>query len=198
MARRSEHSQEEIKEMVLKAAETIVKEESFAKLKVRKIAIEIGYTVGSIYGVFNNMADLIMHVKGRTLDDISEQLNQVVDDNTSEQKIVQLAKAYLKFASQNYNRWSMVFEHSLAENEEAPEWYQQKIDYAFSLIESQFESLSTQYNEEQNKQAARALWSGVQGICTLLTGRLDLIEINNIENTMVLLVENFIKGWKAC
>ncbi len=41
--------------------------------------MEIGYTVGSIYMVFDNMADLIMHVKGRTLDDISQQLKAVVD-----------------------------------------------------------------------------------------------------------------------
>ena len=197
MARRSEHSQEEIKEMVLKAAETIVIDEGFAELKVRKVAMEIGYTVGSIYMVFDNMADLIMHVKGRTLDDIADQLKQVINDDHAEQTIEQLAKTYLTFASQNFNRWSMIFEHRLTEDEAVPDWYQQKVDHIFSLVELQFKQLETSHSEEQSKQAARALWSGVHGICTLsLTGKLDLLGVNNVENTVELLVVNFIKGWK--
>ena len=81
MARRSEHSLEELKALVLDAAETIVREEGFSGLKVRKIASEIGYTVGSIYMVFANMADLIMHINARTLDAIAAQLGQVQDAN---------------------------------------------------------------------------------------------------------------------
>lgn len=197
MARRSEHSQEEIKEMVLKAAETIVIDESFAKLKVRKIAMEIGYTVGSIYMVFDNMADLIMHIKGRTLDDIADQLSQVANGNSAEKNIELLAKTYLLYAEQNFNRWSMIFEHRLAENEVTPEWYQQKIDHVFSIVESQFKNLSTTHTDEQSQQAARALWSGVHGVCTLsLTGKLDLVGVKNIENTVALLVDCFINGWK--
>ena len=198
MARRSEHSQEEIKEMVLKAAETIVNEEGFAELKVRKVAMEIGYTVGSVYMVFDNMADLIMHVKGRTLDDITEQLKQVIQHDNVEQTIKLLATTYLTFACQHFNRWNMIFEHRLTENEVVPEWYQQKVDNVFSLVETQFKGLSTANNEDQSKLAAHALWSGVHGICILsLTGKLDLVGVNNVENTVILLVDNFIRGWKT-
>jgi len=197
MARRSEHSQQEIKDMVLNAAETIVVEEGFDKLKVRRIAMDIGYTVGSIYMVFDNMADLIMHIKGRTLDDIATQLNAIDATETAEQKIVLLAKTYLLFASNNFNRWRMIFEHQLADNEKVPDEYQQKVNHIFRIVEVEFEQLSSAHTDEQSKQAARALWSGVHGICTLsLTGKLDLLGVDSIENTVVLLVENFIAGWK--
>jgi len=197
MARRSEHSQEEIKEMVLKAAENIVTEEGFAKLKVRKVAMDIGYTVGSVYMVFDNMDDLIMQIKGRTLDEIANQLKQVINNENAEPVINQLAKTYLTYADQNFNRWSMIFDHRLADAESAPEWYQQKVDAIFSLVELQFRQLSTSHNDEQNKLAARALWSGVHGICILsLSGKMDLLGINNIESAVLILVENFIKGWK--
>ncbi len=198
MARRSEHSQEEIKEMVLKAAEVIVIDEGFAELKVRKVAMEIGYTVGSIYMVFDNMADLIMHVKGRTLDDIAEYLESVVNEENAEQSIAQLAKAYLAFASKNFNRWRMIFEHQLVEDEVVPDWYQQKVDHVFALVEKQFKQLPTSHTEEQSKLAARALWSGVHGVCVLsLTGKLNVVGASNIENTLVLLVENFMNGWRG-
>jgi len=197
MARRSEHSQQEIKDMVLNAAEMIVIEEGFGKLKVRKIAMEVGYTVGSIYMVFDNMADLVMHIKGRTLDDIATQLNAVDQDNTTEQRIALLAKTYLLFANQNFNRWRMIFEHQLADDEKVPDWYQQKVNQIFSIVELQFKQLSSTHTEEESKQAARALWSGVHGICTLsLTGKLDLLGVDNIEKTVDLLVSGFIQGWK--
>jgi len=196
MARRSEHSQQEIKEMVLKAAETIVIEEGFSNLKVRKIALEIGYTVGSIYMVFDNLADLVMHIKGKTLDDITEQLEQVAKGTNAEQNIIQLAIAYQTFASQNFNRWDMIFKQSLTENETIPDWYQQKVNSIFKRVELQFQQLPSRHNEEQAQLAARALWSGVHGICTLsLSGKMDLLGIDSVENTVTLLVENFIKGW---
>lgn len=196
MARRSEHTQEEIRAMVLKAAETIVVEEGFAELKVRKIAMDIGYTVGSIYMVFDNMADLIIHVKGGTLDDLTEQLKKAITDEGAEQAIQKLAKAYLNFATQNFNRWWMIFDHQAAGNDPIPEWYQHKVDIIFALVESQFIRLAADQNNLQRRVAARTLWSGVHGICTLsLTGKLDLLGGDNIENSVDLLVDSFIKGW---
>lgn len=198
MARRSEHSQEEIKEMVLKAAEAIVIEDGVGALKVRRVAIEIGYTVGSIYMVFDNMADLMLHVKGRTLDDIAKHLKQNIKNDSAENTIVQLSKSYLVFATENYNRWNMIFEHRQTENELIPDWYREKVDIVFMLVELQFKRLALSDDNKQNKLAARALWSGVHGICTLsLSGKMGLLGMNNIENTVLLLVENFIKGWKT-
>ena len=198
MARRSEHSLEELKAMVLDAAETIVIEEGFSGLKVRKIAVVIGYTVGSIYMVFANMADLIMHVNARTLDAIAAQLGQVRDSN-AEQSIETLAMAYLSYASQNFNRWRMIFEYPLSADAEIPGWYQEKFDNMFAPVEAWFAEFAPEFSEDHGKRTARALWSGVHGICALsLTGRLDKAGINGIEETIILLVRNFMRGWAAC
>ena len=198
MARRSEHSLEEIKEMVLSAAESIVIEEGFGALKVRKIAMDIGYTVGSVYMVFDNMADLITHVKARALDDIAAQLNEVEDCGQPERCIMELAKVYLAFASQHFNRWSMIFEYRVAEDAVSPAWYQQKVDALFKPLETQIKRLTPAASEQQTMRAARALWSGIHGVCILsLTGKLDAVGINDVENTITLLVENFLRGWAS-
>ena len=153
--------------------------------------MEIGYTVGSIYMVFANMADLVMHVKANTVDDLNVQLQQV-QGGAPEQYIVELAKAYLRFAGRNLNRWNMIF----VQDTEFPDWYRQKIDQVFSRVEAQFAQLAPSCSAQQSKQAARALWSGVHGICTLsLADELDAASINDVENTIVLLVESFIGGW---
>jgi AcrR family transcriptional regulator len=196
MARRSQHSQEQIKDMVFKAAESIVRENGFSALKVREIAMEIGYTVGSVYMVFENMADLIMQIKGRTLDDISGQLAQVSNQLPPEQQLVELAKAYSGFAQQNFNRWSMIFEHHLAVNEAIPDWYQQKVDAIFQRIEDLFQQLAPSATPEQHQCAAQALWCGVHGVCILLlTDKAKMADIEEVDSRVVLLARSFIKGW---
>ena len=182
--------------MVLTAAEGIVEEEGSPALKVRKIALEIGYTVGSIYMVFDNMADLIRQVKGRTLDDLAQELDQVADGDNVEQCIIELAKAYVAFARRNYNRWRMIFEQCHEEDDEIPEWYKEKVTGMFERIEKLFASLGPHRSEEQTRLAARALWSGVHGACMLsVAGKFELTGMSDIEQVVITLVENFLKGW---
>ena len=195
MARRSEHSLEELKALVLSAAETIVIEEGFSALKVRTIAMEIGYTVGSIYMVFTNMADLIMHINAGTLDAIATQLEQVQEEGSAEQSIQVLASRYLRYASQNFNRWHPVFDYSLSADSKITAWYQEKVDRVFALLEVPFLELAPALSEDQRKRAVRALWFGVHGICALsLTGQRDKVDIDDIEETIALLVKNFMRG----
>lgn len=197
MARRSEHSLEEIKAMVFKAAESIVIAEGFSSLKARKVAMEIGYTVGSIYMVFTNMADLIMHINARTLDTITAELEQV-QDNATDQCIEVLAQTYLSYASRNFNRWSMIFEYRFPQNTDIPAWYQQKLDAVFARVEASFAQLVPECAKDRRKQAAHALWGGVHGICMLsLSGKPDKLYINDVAETVTLLVRNFIRGWVA-
>lgn len=191
MARRNEHSLDEIKEMVLDAAETIIIHEGYSALTVRKIAKEIGYTVASIYMVFANMAELTLYIKFNTIDDLNRELQQV-SNCAPEQYITELTRSYLHFAVKNFNRWSMIF----VQDDNNPEVYQEKINLIFSPLEAQFALLAPYSPEQHSKQAARTLWSGVHGICVLsLTGRLDAVAINDVENAIVLLVESFIGGW---
>jgi AcrR family transcriptional regulator len=191
MARRNEHSLEEIREMVLDAAETIIINNGYSALTVRKIAKEMGYTVGTVYMVFASMTDLVMHIKANTVDDLITQLQQL-PECVPEHHIAELAKTYLQFAVRNFNRWSMIF----VQDAEIPEGYQKKTNHIFSPVEAQFAQLAPNCSTQQSKQAARALWSGVHGICSLsLTGKQDTADINDVENAIVLLVECFIGGW---
>ncbi len=191
MARRNKHSLDEIREMVLDAAETIIVNEGASALTARRIAMDIGYTVGSIYMVFDSMADLIMHINAGTVDDLTAQM-QRVPDCVPEQHIAELSKIYVAFAGRNFNRWRMIF----VRDNELPDWYQQKIKQIFSLVEAQFTRLSPNGSTPQNKLAAHALWSGIHGICSLSLSRdPDATDIKEVEDAVVLLAKNFIDGW---
>ena len=197
MARRSDHTQEQIKEMVLIAAEGIVTEEGEEALTVRKIAQHIGYTVGSIYMVFTNMQDLLLHINARSLQQLSLQLATVSGQDSPEQGIVALAEAYLEFAGQNFNRWRLIFQPRAKSHASLPVWYREKVESVYAPLESRFKALKPEISQEQAGLAARALWSGVHGVCVFgLEGNPGAAGMDASRLAARLLTENFILGWK--
>lgn len=197
MARRSEHSQEQIKEMALSAAEDIIHRQGVEALTVRKVALDIGYTVGSIYMVFANMQDLVLHIKGRVLDQLDLQLRDTSAGEGAEQQIFCFADRYLNFAAANFNRWSLTFAPVFRNNEDLPDWYRQKVEQMFARLETLFRQLSPESSAEQAQLAARALLCGMHGICSFsLTGQVERNGMEEAEPAVHLLADNFIQGWK--
>lgn len=192
MARRGHHTLEQIKDMVIAAAEELIEQGGLCSLRVRNIASKIGYTVGSIYMVFDSMNDLIVHMKGRTLDTISKQM-EAVEAANAEQYLEEFAGIYVRFASENLSRWSMVFEHRLPVDYEIPNWYQIKVDSLYKKFEDQFKILAPELSVSERKQTALAFLGGVHGICVLmLTKQLGGFNDADMEESIILLTRRFI------
>ncbi|OQK15877.1 hypothetical protein AU255_16950 [Methyloprofundus sedimenti] len=193
MARRSEHSQVEIKQMVLEAAEDIVQEYGYTALKVRKIAADIGYTVGSIYMVFANMNDLIMHIKVRTWQKLDQYLQARLKTTGTVQGI---ALAYLDFAVANEGLWRMLFEHQLPLGEPVPEGYLQENQRTFELMYDLIRQLDLRHTDDQVQMAAQVLIKSVQGIAMQLLMQNQTSEnITVAKAEIILLVDCFLGGW---
>ncbi|MGJ0486567.1 MAG: TetR/AcrR family transcriptional regulator [Methylomicrobium sp.] len=198
MARRSEHTLPEIKAMVLQAAETLVAEEGSKALTMRNVAFEIGYTVGSIYMVFENMNDLVLHLNARTLDALIEEFDDLPAGSPA-QAIEAIGGIYLNFARRHFNCWSLIFEHRPPEGADLPEWYREKVERAFSRFEAEFKRLAEgRRSDAQVKQAARALWGGIHGICILsLTGKFAAAGGgDDLDAGVKLLVRHFLESWR--
>ncbi len=192
MARRGHHTLEQIKEMVILAAEELVEQGGLSNLRVRNVASKIGYTVGSIYMVFDSMNDLILHMKGRALDAIRDQMNDVVASN-AEEYLEEFAGIYARYASENLSRWSMVFEHRLPADFEIPHWYQNKVDSLYKKFEDQFKVLAPELSASERKQTALAFMGGVHGICVLmLTKQLGGLNDTDMDESIALLTRRFI------
>jgi len=197
MARRSDHSREELQEMAIKAAEHIVVEQSYEGLSARKVAAAIGYTVGTLYLVFENLDDLILHVNARTLNRLHARMreSQAHCVKTSD-CLLQLGQAYIRFADEDPHRWAMVFEHRLSEGQVMPAWYQEKIERMFALVEEGLKPLAEHHTDDEIKQSSRALWGGVHGICILaLAGNLGVAGVDSVQDLTNTLITNYLKGF---
>ncbi len=197
MARRSDHSREELREMAITAVEHIVVEQGYEGLSARKVAAAIGYTVGTLYLVFENLDDLVLHVNARTLDRLHARLSEsqahCVDATDC---LLQLGQVYIRFADEDPHRWAMVFKHRFSQGQVVPAWYQEKIARMFALVEEGLEPLSEQHTHDEITQASRALWGGVHGICILaLAGNLGVAGVDSVQDLTKTLITNYLKGF---
>jgi AcrR family transcriptional regulator len=183
MARRSDHSREELREMALTAAEKIVVEQGYEGLSARKVAAQIGYTVGTLYLVFENIDDLILQINARTLDRLHARMTQPHANSIDPRDyLVQLGQAYIRFADEDPHRWAMVFEHRLAEDRSLPAWYQEKVARMFAMVEQGLQPLAGRHSQDDVLQASRALWGGVHGICILaLSDNLGVAGVDSVQ-----------------
>lgn len=197
MARRSDHSREEIREMALEAAEAIVSTQGYQGLSARKVAGAIGYTVGTLYLVFENLDDLILQVNGRTLDRLHRRM---VEDQAQCRDaldcLLQLGHSYIRFANQEPHAWEMIFEHRMADDQAPPAWLREKVARMFALVEEGLVPLTDRHSQREIVQATRALWGGVHGICILaITNTLGVAGVESVQEITHSLMSNFLKGF---
>ncbi|GJL86182.1 MAG: TetR family transcriptional regulator [Micavibrio sp.] len=201
MARRSDHSRDELKEMILKASWDIVEKDGFIGLTARRIAKDIGYAPGTIYNIFKSMDDLCVEINGMTLDKLHDVLSKsdcYSPKKSPVQNMKRMAQLYREFAREYRAHWLMLFTHALPEGQKAPAWYQEKIARLFESLEGLLEPFYTARQLPKRKMAARALWAAVHGICLLEeTGKIPAIDDQESPPDMTgYLIENFIAGIK--
>lgn len=197
MARRSDHSREELKELALAAAEKIVIEQGHEGLSARKVATAIGYSAGSLYLVFENLDDLILQINAHTLDRLHKSMTQVQSKTLDpQQQLLQIGETYISFANKDPNRWSMVYQHRMADDHDIPEWYQNKVTRMFTIIEKSLQSLVNNKSAQEITLAAKALWGGVHGICVLAqSGNLGVVGVDSVQALTLSLMNNYLKGF---
>jgi AcrR family transcriptional regulator len=171
MARRSDHTREELYELALGAAERIVEAEGLQGLTVRNVAGEIGYSHGTLYNLFADLDDLIVHINGRTLDLLYEALKDVTVEGRPETGLLRLAEAYVAFIRRHPSRWGLLFEHHLPEGRKLPDWHFEKVQRLLKLAEAPLAHLFPKGREKERIHSARVLWSALHGICSLEAGR---------------------------
>jgi AcrR family transcriptional regulator len=197
MGRRNEHTREELREIALQAAEDLVAAQGLAGLSTRKVVARIGYTVGSLYMVFRNLDELIVQMNERTLDALYELLAASVADRQPPAAAIRaLARAYISFALTQTHRWLAIYQHRLPEGESIPESFTEKVARMFELVQRQLALLSPRRSPDDIALAARALWSGIHGVCILgFDQKLEVAGGRSIPDVAGSLLDHYLAGF---
>jgi AcrR family transcriptional regulator len=199
MARRNDHTREELHGMALDAASFIIGAQGLAALSARKVAARMGYSVGTVYLLFHDLDDLIGQANTRTLAEMYTRLHAAAAAAPAAPgRVYAVTRAYTDFALLNSGRWSALYEHALQARHQPPANLAHEISKLYTLLEDLLQALAPQRPARETAQAARALWGGVQGVCLLaLSDRLDIERIESLPAISDSLVEHFLTGYCA-
>lgn len=196
MARRKDHTREELHGMALAAAWRIAEAEGLRGLTARRVAREIGYTVGTLYNVFTDLDDLVVQLIGRIFDALYDELKELPLDGGPEADLRNLAKGYIRFTGRQPKLWGLLFEHQLPEGKEPPEENEAKIHLLLGLMERALAPLFSPGKEAERLHVVRVLWSSLHGICSL--GSAGKLTAGETITTMVeTLVTHFLVGLRG-
>lgn len=195
MGRRSVHTAEELRELILSASTELIEANGLSGLSAREIARRIGYSPGTLYNVFENLDDLVLTIEGRLLDRLDLALSLVSQTGNATQNVVKLAQAYIDFTHDNPRLWNLLFEHHLPPGRDVPQWYQQKLEGLLTRVEAALTPLLGSADSGSRKRAARVLWAGVHGITSLsTTEKLSIVSSESARDLVDDLVASYLRG----
>lgn len=199
MARRNDHSREQLKELALIAGEQLIDEQGLSALSTRKIANQIGYSVGTLYLIFNNLDDLCWHINARSMAKLDEKLSANIGSEKAQDpcKTLQIiAYSYLDFASRWPNRWALMFEHHTSDEVSSPQWLDEAIEKLFLYVSQPLRALNPSASDASLTLATRSLWCAMHGIAALNSqGKLFLTGIGR-EPLVNDLLTRYLSSWQ--
>ena len=167
MGRRADHNRQQLYAMVLDAAAEIAAADGRRGLTARRIAARIGYSAATIYNLFDDLDDLIVHLNGRTLDALHDALSPAALGADPAAALRRMVKDYVRFAAAHANLWNLAFEHRLPADRPLPAWHHGKVARLCALFERPLAPLLGPGREQESARSARILWASLRGICTL-------------------------------
>ncbi|WP_147044863.1 TetR/AcrR family transcriptional regulator [Methylobacterium gnaphalii] len=154
--------------MVAQAAESLVRNEGFRGLGMRRLAAAIGYAPNSIYNAVGDLDQVILRINARTFQRLYATLQKAIDpQKPAGDNALALADAYLVFVAADPRVWSLVFEHVAAPDVPFPDWYSEALAEAVGLVDQVLTPLLP--DSIERRQAVATLWAGLHGLASLST-----------------------------
>ncbi len=196
MARRSDHSREELHALALAAAREIAEKEGMSRLTSRRIAARNGYSVGTLYNLFDNLDELILRLNGTTLDALFEALVGLRLDEQPEAAVRTLAEGYIRFVRDHPKLWNLQFQHHWPDGQPIPDWHEESVRRVLGLLERALAPLFAPGQEAERLHTARVLWSSLHGMVSL-EGADRLAATESLEAMADSLATNYLAGLRA-
>jgi len=176
MARRKDHTREELIQLAINCGREIITAEGPAALTARNVAKHMGYTPGTLYNLFDNIEGLIIAINCETLHDFAETLQQIIRDNSKPKKCLRkISEAYLDLQQSRPHLWTLLFATPLRAESEA---YHEAIHAVFDPVVQTMQSISG--SPKAARQDAKILWATLHGICLLKqSNKLDVTQADD-------------------
>lgn len=167
MGRRSVHSPEELRQLILDASQTIVERNGITGLSAREIARMIGYSPGTLYNIFENLDDVLLTLQVQLMGRTLEHMKRVPLGPDNDRNIEALAHGYVDFALVNRRMWNLFLAHSLPPGTSVPVLLHDYTNSLIDIVRTALEPIAPNAPRASLEAMARALWAGLNGITAI-------------------------------
>ncbi len=200
MARRSDHTLEQKRDLALDAATALAAQGGLRAVTARAVAERMGYTIGTLYNIYDNLDELIARANARTLDDLYAALTATPAGETAEEQLRELARRYVAFIAHNPGRWGAVIEAPSTRDLPLADWYGEKVERPLALAERAIAGYFRPDDDPAERAAlrrhARVLWSALHGIC-ILAAQGGMHREDSVDSLIDALIEAYLPGLAA-
>ena len=164
MGRRSDHSREQLEELILAEGHQLMAELGYARFSAREVAKRIGYSIGTIYNVFGSLDELLLAINSRTFTLWAAWLRDKLAV-AGEDRIAALVAGYFDFAARNPHLWMAIYDHRLPPGVEMPDDYRRKRAGLTGIVEEEIARVLPPETRDRAPALARSLVAVVHGHC---------------------------------
>jgi AcrR family transcriptional regulator len=165
MGRRSDHSRTELEELIVAAGHRLMAETGFAGFSAREVARRIGYSIGTIYNVFESLDHLLIAINGRTFQLWTDYLAKRIAEG-GEDRIESLVEAYFGFARDHPKLWMAIYDHRLPPKMIMPDRDMEKRRALTRIVFQEIARQLPNCPDNEIEHLARSLIATVHGHCT--------------------------------
>lgn len=195
MPRRMPKSHEELRLDAIVAARTMVEADGFSSVTVRRVADRIGCSIGSIYNLFRDLDDLIIHVCAGTIDTAYDVMSAPGLPDEPHARVHAMGRRYHDFVLANQNLWFMLFEHRAHDGRDLPPWYAERLGKLLAFVHANVAPALEKVPVENRVDAVNTLWAGVHGIVTLgAQGKLGIVTAASAADCVRLMIDMVLAG----
>jgi AcrR family transcriptional regulator len=168
MPRRLPHDHDEMRARAVAFARRLVASEGAAALTARRIAGELDCSVGSLYNLFVDLDDVVLHVAAAVIADLERALFAEALPDDSVAALVELALRYVRFARVEGRPWALIFEHEPGHDRPTPAWHLAAIDRLLGGVRAVAASAFGEGVEPADlARRVEVLWAAVHGVAAL-------------------------------
>ena len=170
MAGKSEIKRAELKEKLLEAAIIRIESQGIGSLRARDLAKDAGCALGAIYNIYKDLDELVFHAKVEIFGKMEAQLDETMTGAAKLSpldQMVLLSEEYFRFAANNTNLWSAMFDGALTSDRDIPQWYENALRRLMGHIGKPLRQIDPALTDTEVSLKTRALFSAIHGIVAL-------------------------------
>lgn len=160
----------DVKNSIISAGIDIITEQGIENLSIRNAAKRIGVSHTAPYRHFKNKEELLVAIAVKGFDILDEDMEKAMSNAcASDRAIVELGRAYIRFAVSNSNYYRIMFGDHIRNKTDYPDFFK-AYDRSFQKLIQVIENSSDngRLDKTDLEISAVAVWSLLHGYCLLV------------------------------